>query len=226
MASASNAGKDRKDPQEGATEDRWAHLKTWHQHLLPQHALTALANLASNSPLLRRPLIGMFTRLYPVKLAEAERSLNEFISFDDFFTRSLKPDARPLPANPDTIVSPSDGLLSRLGPIRKGRIIQAKGRDFSVDELLANSQWARHFDDGGQFATIYLAPHDYHRVHMPLDGRLVGETRVPGRLFSVSSATSQSIDRLYARNERMAALFETRYGPVVVVLVAALLVAG
>ncbi|MDT8409860.1 MAG: archaetidylserine decarboxylase [Wenzhouxiangellaceae bacterium] len=204
---------------------RWQRIKVWPQHLLPQHALTRAANIISNSRFLARPFIDAFTRMYPVKVEEAEYPLEAYISFDQFFTRSLKPGLRRFPTDPCIITSPCDGTLSQAGRIDQGRIVQAKGRDFSVAELLTLSDWAERFDNG-QFATVYLAPHDYHRVHMPVDGELAAEVRVPGRLFSVSTATSQTINRLYARNERLVALFETSRGPVAVVLVAAMLVAG
>lgn len=200
-------------------------LKTWPQHLLPQHALTRLANAASNSRLLAPALIGAFSRLYPVQLDECEAPAGGFGCFDAFFTRALKPDARTFPGDSSALASPCDGTVSQIGAIEHGRIIQAKNRRFSVEELLGGREWAEHFEVG-RFATIYLAPHDYHRVHMPLAGRLMVECRIPGRLFSVSASTSRAIDRLYARNERLVTLFETEYGPVAVVMVAALLVAG
>lgn len=200
-------------------------LKTWPQHLLPQHGLTRAANAASNSRWLGRALIGSFSRLYPVRLDECRTPDGGFDCFDAFFTRALKPGVREFPEDPHALASPCDGTISQIGAVDQGRIIQAKGRDFTVDELLGGPEWAAHFS-AGKFATIYLAPHDYHRVHMPLDGRLVADVRIPGKLFSVSASTSRAIDRLYARNERMAALFETEYGPVAVVMVAAMLVAG
>lgn len=200
-------------------------LTTWPQHLLPQHGLTRLANAASNSRWLGRALIGSFSRLYPVRLDECRSPDGGFECFDDFFTRELRPGVRTFPDEPGALASPCDGTISQIGAIDQGRIIQAKGRDFSVDELLGGPEWADDFRMG-RFATIYLAPHDYHRVHTPLDGRLIADVRIPGKLFSVSASTSRAIDKLYARNERMAALFETEYGPVVVVMVAAMLVAG
>ena len=202
-----------------------ARVRTWPQHLLPQHGLTRLANAASNSRWLARPLIASFSRLYPVRMEECEIPAPGFDRFDAFFTRHLKPGVRPFPDDPDAIASPCDGTLSQIGSITGGDIIQAKGRKFSVESLLGVDGWAQPFQ-AGRFATIYLAPHDYHRVHMPITGALVGEARIPGRLFSVSRATSQAVDRLYARNERMSALFETVHGPVAVVMVAAMLVAG
>lgn len=184
-----------------------------------------MANAASNCRWLGPALIGSFSRLYPVQLDECQTPAGGFDCFDAFFTRALKPGVRKYPENSQALASPCDGTVSRIGDIEQGRIIQAKNRWFSVEELLSNPEWAKHFD-AGRFATIYLAPHDYHRVHMPLNGRLVAEARIPGRLFSVSNSTSGAIDRLYARNERMVALFETGHGAAAVVMVAAMLVAG
>lgn len=172
---------------------------------------------------IRRPLMGGFQRVFDVNLSEAEVPDQGFDSFDAFFTRALKPDVRRL-ADAD-LISPCDGTLSQFGRIESGRVFQAKGREFTTAELLADEAAAGPFADG-RFATIYLAPYDYHRVHMPCDAVLLSEIRVPGRLFSVSDTTSQLIDRLYARNERMVALFDTDRGPLAVVMVAAMLVAG
>jgi phosphatidylserine decarboxylase len=191
---------------------------------LPQHGLTRLANAASNARWLARPLIGAFTRLYPVRLEESAPPDGGFTTFDAFFTRALRPDARQWPHD-DAVASPCDGTLSQAGRIESGRLLQAKGRHFTAAELLTDPAWAEALADG-RFATIYLAPSDYHRVHMPFAGELVGEVRVPGRLFSVSEATGRTVDRLYARNERLVAMFDTAYGPAAVVMVAAMLVAG
>ncbi len=195
------------------------------QHLLPQQALTSLASRVSVSRAgwVRRPLLAGFQRLFDVDLDEAEVPAEGFDSFDAFFTRALKPGARPL-ADAD-LVSPCDGTLSQCGRIDGDRILQAKGRTFTAEALLTDEAAAASFA-GGRFATIYLAPYDYHRVHVPANARLRTEIRVPGRLFSVSDTTSRSIDRLYARNERMVALFDTDFGPMAVVMVAAMLVAG
>jgi len=170
-------------------------------------------------------MISTFRRLFPVDLDECIEPGEGFGSFDAFFTRALRQGARPGPTNPETVACPCDGTISQVGDIESGRIIQAKGRTFTATELLIDRDWAEPFADG-RFITLYLAPHDYHRVHMPVAGSLVGEARVPGKLFSVSSSTSAVVDRLYARNERMVAMFETEFGPVAVVMVAAMLVAG
>lgn len=200
-------------------------IRTWPQHIVPQHGLTRLAHAVSNARWPARAMIRTFSRLYPVNLDECVTPPGGFETFDAFFTRSLREGARRWPEDADAIASPCDGTLSQAGRIRAGELLQAKGRRFTAAELLADERQADPFRDG-HFVTIYLAPGDYHRVHMPFDGRLVAETRVPGRLFSVSEATGHAIDRLYARNERMVARFDTAFGPATVVMVAAMLVAG
>ena len=202
-------------------------IKVWPQYILPQQGLTALAHRISQSrkPWLYKPLIRGFSRIFLVDLQESKHGIEQFECFNQFFTRELKSGSREFPSNPSLLVSPSDGTLSQLGYIEHGRIFQAKGHDFTTAELIGDAGLAKRFDDG-HFATIYLAPQDYHRVHMPFNGRLTHEIRIPGRLFSVSDTTSRVIPRLYARNERMVALFDTANGPMAVVMVAAMLVAG
>ncbi|MFW5816287.1 MAG: archaetidylserine decarboxylase [Wenzhouxiangella sp.] len=203
-------------------------LAVWPQYVLPQRALTRIANRlsTSRSSWVRRPLIAGFRRLFPVNLSEAANpDPTGYASFDAFFTRALAADARPLAERAHRLISPCDGTLSQLGRIRAGQLIQAKGVDYSAAALLGSSDWAERFADG-HFITIYLAPHDYHRVHSPVTGRAVEEVRIPGRLFSVSARTSRAVPGLFTRNERMAVILETDYGPVAVVMVAALLVAG
>lgn len=198
------------------------------QYLLPQRLMTHLANRLSNSRAswIRRPLIGAFRRLFPVNLAEAAHpDPARYDSFNAFFTRALAADARPLAEPAHRLISPCDGTLSQLGKIRDGQLIQAKGVDYRAAALLGSTEWAERFADG-HFITIYLAPHDYHRVHSPIAGRAVEEFRIPGQLFSVSARTSRAVPDLFTRNERMAVLLETEHGPVAVVMVAALLVAG
>jgi phosphatidylserine decarboxylase len=144
------------------------------QHLVPQHALSRFAGsiAASETPWLRDTLIRRFVAAYGVNLAEAARGIGEFASFNDFFTRELRPGARPLADAEKFILSPADGAVSQLGPVSGGRIIQAKGRDYSVAEILGcGAEEAARFE-GGSFITIYLSPKDYHRVHMPAAGTL------------------------------------------------------
>lgn len=205
-----------------------ARLLTWPQYLLPQKRLTDLAWKLSTSRVawFKNLFITTFVHLFGVRLDEAERERPEdYANFNDFFTRTLRPDTRPLADEQHRLLCPCDGTISQLGRLEGDRLIQAKGFDYSAAALLGSSDWSERFQNG-HFITIYLAPSDYHRVHMPIEGRLVAEHRIPGRLFSVSSATTQAVPGLFTRNERMAALFETEHGPVAVVMVAALLVAG
>jgi phosphatidylserine decarboxylase len=198
------------------------------QQLLPHHALSRLVGrlAASQTPWLRDRLIRRFAAAYRVDLSEAARGIGEFQSFNDFFTRELKPGVRPLADASQFILSPADGAVSQLGPIAGGRIIQAKGRDYSVAELLAcGTEDAAHFE-GGSFITIYLSPKDYHRVHMPASGTLVRTRYIPGDLFSVNTATAEGVDRLFARNERRACLFDGPDGRFASVMVGAMIVAG
>lgn len=198
------------------------------QRCLPTRALSALMyRLAEiDNPGFKNRFINTFMRGYPIDLAEAEReTVEEYRHFNDFFTRALKHGARPMPEKPDLLISPVDGRISQLGQIRDGRIFQAKGRDYTAAELLADAELAKTFD-GGSFATIYLAPHNYHRVHIPFGGRLRSWAYVPGRLFSVNPATARAMPRLFSRNERMVAIFDTAFGPMAVVMVGALFVGG
>ena len=198
------------------------------QHIVPQHALSRLAGriAASEAPWLRDRLIRRFAAAYGVDLSQAARGIGEFSSFNDFFTRELKPGARPLADAGEFILSPADGAVSQLGPISGGRILQAKGRDYSVAEILGcGSQEAARFEGGG-FMTIYLSPKDYHRVHMPAAGTLAKTRYLPGKLFSVNTATAEGVDRLFARNERLACHFDGPDGHFASVMVGAMIVAG
>lgn len=197
------------------------------QHLAPQHALSRLAGkLAdSRSPWLRDMLIRRFVAAFDVDLSEAARGIGEFASFNDFFTRELKHGARPLADSAAFILSPADGAISQLGPITGGRILQAKGRDYSVAEILGGDADAARFE-GGRFMTIYLSPRDYHRVHMPAAGRLAASAYLPGDLFSVNQETAEGVDRLFARNERLACLFDGPDGRFASIMVGAMIVAG
>lgn len=198
------------------------------QHLAPQHALSKLAGRFADSrnPLIRDPLIRRFAAAYGVDMAEADRPLGAYESFNDFFTRALKPGARPLADTAQFVLSPADGAVSQLGAVSGGRIVQAKGRDYSVAELLGgNAADAARFE-GGRFATIYLSPKDYHRVHMPAAGTLRQTVYVPGDLFSVNGVTAEGVDRLFARNERLSCMFDGELGRFASVMVGAMIVAG
>jgi phosphatidylserine decarboxylase len=198
------------------------------QHIAPQHTLTRLAGrlAASQQPWLRDAMIRRFVDAYDVDMSEAARGLGEFASFNDFFTRELREGARPLADAREFILSPADGAVSQLGSITQGRIFQAKGRDFTAAELLGHGADVAARFDGGSFITIYLSPKDYHRVHMPATGALQTTAYIPGDLFSVNGATAEGVDRLFARNERLACLFEGPDGAFASVMVGAMIVAG
>jgi phosphatidylserine decarboxylase len=198
------------------------------QQLVSQHGLSRFAGglAASDTPWLRDLLIRRFVAAYGVDLSEAARGIGEFASFNDFFTRELKPGARPLADAAQSILSPADGAVSQLGAVSGGRIIQAKGRDYSVAEILGcGLEEAARFE-GGRFITIYLSPKDYHRVHMPARGTLAATSYIPGDLFSVNTATAEGVDRLFARNERLSCRFDGPDGHFASIMVGAMIVAG
>jgi phosphatidylserine decarboxylase len=199
-------------------------LWVWIQYLLPQHGLSRLVLAATRvrTPWFKNWTIRGFLKLYRVAMNEAaETDPYRYGSFNEFFTRALKEGARPIARDERAIVSPADGCISEAGSIEGDRLLQAKGRHYRLAELLAAQPWASRFE-GGSFATIYLAPFNYHRVHMPLRGELKDTVYVPGRLFSVNSATAQHVPQLFARNERILTLFDTAYGQMALVMVGAL----
>ncbi|WP_298973196.1 archaetidylserine decarboxylase [uncultured Psychrobacter sp.] len=203
-------------------------LFTTLQQFVPQQQLSELAGrlAASRHPLVKRAFIRSFAKAYNITLEEYERdSLNAYESFNDFFTRELKDDARAIDSTAGGIVSPADGIISQLGQIKDHKVLQAKGRDYDIGQLLANSADGDYFADGS-FATVYLAPSNYHRVHMPFSGTLTATRYVPGTLFSVNTVTAANIPDLFARNERLVCMFDTQYGKAAVVLVGAMIVAG
>jgi phosphatidylserine decarboxylase len=197
------------------------------QELLPQHlASRTMHRLArSTRPMLSKSLIRAVLRSYPmIDLREAaEPDPFVYPSFNAFFTRALRAGTRPLAGGERDLVSPVDGTLSQLGSIRDGQLLQAKGMHYTASALLADESAAARYAGGG-FACIYLAPYDYHRIHMPLAGRLTATRYIPGRLFSVNAATARTIPGLFARNERVVCEFETELGPLAMVLVGALFV--
>lgn len=197
------------------------------QYLLPKHLLSRLIYhvMRAESPGVRRLIIANFLRGYDVNMAEAAQpDPFAYRSFNDFFTRALKPDARPIDMSSDAIVSPVDGTLSQRGPIHDGRILQAKGQHYTLTELLANDAETVETYRDGSFACIYLAPYNYHRIHMPLAGQARRTVYVPGDLFSVNAATARTVPRLFARNERVICDFDTPLGRMAVILVGALFV--
>ncbi len=199
------------------------------QYLLPHHLLSRLIGCAAEcrAGWFKNRLIGWFAKQYQVNMAEAQvEDLQAFEHFNAFFTRALKEDARPLDPTPGAVLCPADGAVSQLGKIEHGRIFQAKGHSFSLVELLGGDSPRAAPFMGGEFATIYLSPKDYHRVHMPLAGTLREMVYVPGRLFSVNQNTAENVPELFARNERVVCLFDTERGPMAVVLVGAMIVAS
>lgn len=196
------------------------------QRLLPQHALSRLGGHVADSrvPWIRRPIIHGFARCYGVDLGDAERpSLDDYTCFNDFFTRALRPGARPVESDPRSLASPADGVVSQAGFLDGDRLLQAKGTSYRLGSLIADSAESFH---GGSFVTIYLAPQDYHRVHLPADGTLIATTTVPGQLFSVNARTEAAVSDLFCRNERLVCHFETAHGRMLMVLVGALIVAS
>jgi len=197
-------------------------------YVLPHRALSSLARRLAYSghPSVRRWLIDTVTRKFGVDLSEAENAdPATYATFNAFFTRALKAGVRTPDPDPRAVLMPADGRVSQCGRIEEGRIFQAKGMSFTAAELLADDDAARPFEQG-VFATVYLSPKDYHRVHMPLTGTLRETVHVPGRLFSVGPAAVRMVPRLFARNERLVCHFDTSVGPMAVVMVGALLVSG
>ena len=198
------------------------------QHIMPHHAVSRSAgSLASSEKRwLKDLMIRRFIDAYDVDMSEAARGIEEYRSFNDFFTRELKPGTRPLADAGQFVLSPADGAISQIGGIEHGRIFQAKGRHFTAAQLLGGDEAAAARFEGGAFATIYLSPRDYHRVHMPAEGTLTSATYVPGDLFSVNQVTAENVDGLFARNERLACLFDGPDGSFASVMVGAMIVAG
>jgi len=192
-------------------------------HALPQHALSrAVHRLARlESPRLQ-PLLRAFVRRYGINMDEAaEPDIGEYASFNALFTRALREDVRPLAGNDNTVACPVDGRVSAAGRIEAGQIFQAKGHHYTATELLGGEEDLAAPFRNGHFVTLYLSPQHYHRVHMPLAGTLTHMIHVPGRLFSVNPRMVRQIPRLYARNERVVAYFETHAGPMAVALIGA-----
>lgn len=168
-----------------------------------------------------------FIRRYKVNMAEAiYDNYKEYPNFNAFFTRMLKPGIRPIDKHSSSIVCPADGIISQFGQINEGTLLQAKGHKYSVFELLGGDSHSSENFIKGCFATIYLSPKDYHRVHMPFSGKLKIMRHIPGQLFSVNLRTARNVQRLFARNERVAALFDTEIGPMAIILIGAMIVAS
>jgi len=195
------------------------------QYAMPKQAMTAFGGVVARARggVVTQQIIRRFIRHYGVNMAEAAQAdPASYASFNDFFTRALKPGVRPLAVA--DLICPVDGAISQFGPIDAGRIFQAKGHDYSATTLLGgDGALAAHFH-GGHFATLYLSPKDYHRIHMPCDGRLLRMIHVPGSLFSVNPVTARGVPGLFARNERVVCVFDSPRGPWVLVLVGATIV--
>ena len=198
------------------------------QRALPHHAVSRFAGkfASSENPRIRTTLIRRFIKAYDVDMSEAARAEDQYASFNDFFTRELKPNARPLADATTHVLSSADGTISQIGTVTDGKIFQAKGKHFTCSQLLGDDPDAAAVFEGGSFATIYLSPRDYHRVHMPAGGALESATYVPGDLFSVNDATAQDVNGLFARNERLACRFTGDIGRFASVMVGAMIVAG
>lgn len=199
-------------------------LKLSLQYLLPHRFISRLIYYVTRirwSPF-KNLFIRQFAKRFRIDWSDAlSQEPGDYEHFNAFFTRALKPGARPLADGDDVLLCPADGAISQCGPIREGRILQAKGMDYTVAELLADEGLAERFR-GGSFATVYLSPRDYHRVHMPIAGTLLETLHVPGRLFSVATWTAERIPRLFARNERLVCVFDTPHGLIAQILVGAI----
>jgi phosphatidylserine decarboxylase len=197
------------------------------QRIAPQHAITRIMGWLAEvrTPWLKNYFIARFIRKYHVNMAEAAVEDHcAYATFNDFFIRQLKSGARPIAQDAQGIISPADGVIAQIGHIAQNQLLQAKGHYFDLESLLAGDDALAHTFYDGTFATIYLAPHNYHRVHMPMDGKLVQTIYVPGKLFSVNQQTADYIPHLYSRNERLICVFESEAGRFVLIFVGAMIV--
>lgn len=200
-------------------------LKTLPQYLVPQKLLSSILGKLASQGFAHQTVIKWFVKHYQVDMSQAKESdIKHYKSFNDFFIRELKEDARPFDDADNIMVSPVDGKVSQIGKTTAGRIIQAKGRDYSVTELLGGNLTTCDDFMEGKFTTLYLSPRDYHRIHMPIDGTLKEMTYIPGDLFAVKPVTAETVPNLFARNERLVIIFETELGPLALVMVGAMIV--
>ncbi|RLU02428.1 MAG: phosphatidylserine decarboxylase [Ketobacter sp.] len=209
------------------TDSALDRLKVLPQYCVPQHLLSRAVGLLAESrwPLIRNALVNFFLQRYGIDMSlAAEENPQAYATFNDFFTRALKEGVRPIAE--EGIACPADGAISQIGKIEEDRIFQAKGHHYTLSQLLGGDEAKAAQFQNGEFATIYLSPKDYHRVHMPFGGKLTDMTYVPGKLFSVNNLTASQVPALFARNERVVAFFETELGPMAVVLVGAMIVAS
>lgn len=205
----------------------YAKLKVYLQYLLPHHLLTAFAGFCAEIKInwIKDFLIFYFLKKYSINMSEALiENPYAYLSFNDFFTRKLKSHLRPICDQQNAIVSPVDGTLSVIGTVQKQSLLQAKNMYFDLSSLLGEDKEAVAYFEKASYATLYLAPYDYHRIHMPFKGKLIKTIFVPGDLFSVNRMTAQLVPKLYSRNERLICLFETEIGIMAVILVGAMIV--
>jgi phosphatidylserine decarboxylase len=204
-------------------------FKIFLQYIIPQHTLSRLMGYLGNckNTWIKNTFIQWFVKHYHVDMQDAlQTDPLQYSDFNSFFTRQLKADVRPISPDANAIVSPADGMISQIGNLQNGSLLQAKGFYYDVRQLLGgDAQRAQPFKNGN-FATIYLAPRDYHRVHMPYSGTLQEMIYVPGKLFSVNNATADAVPNLFARNERVVSIFQTDCGPMAIILVGAMIVAS
>ena len=196
------------------------------QKVMPQHGLSRLVGWLAQSEItvIKRTFIHLFAKAYDISLADAQRKhLDDYSSFNDFFTRALADGTRPLPDEPKALACPVDGTVSQIGQIQSDLLMQAKGHQYTLNSLAGET--GKGFENG-DFCTIYLAPSNYHRIHLPCDAKLVETRAIPGALFSVNGVTEAGIPGLFCRNERLVCRFETEFGPMLLVLVGALIVAS
>ena len=199
------------------------------QYVVPKKFISKMIGVLAKSEIvfIKNTFIKTFQMMYDVNMQEARNGDgSSYPSFNSFFVRSLKPECRPIDKNINSVISPVDGSVSQLGNVKSGKLIQAKGMYFNLLEFLGNNKPIYEKMKEGLFSTFYLSPKDYHRVHMPLDGKLREMIYLPGKLFSVNSTTSKRVKNLYSKNERLVCIFDTVRGPMVVVLVGAMIVSG
>ncbi len=200
----------------------------WLFTILPHHLISRVVYFLTRlkGPFVK-PMIRLFIKFFKVDMSNAVvTDLNDFSTFNEFFIREIQPQSRPIAAGEKVLSCPVDGTVSQCGSISHDHIFQAKNQCYSVQDLLGGDKLLAHLFSGGKFATIYLAPYNYHRIHMPTDGRLKKMIHVPGRLFSVARWTVSAVPRLFARNERVVCLFSTPSGPLAMILVGAINVAA